>query len=207
MPRSTPFDFDDDEDEDDDGPAPRGRKRLPTGSPREGAETHPFLRYSYPRLSTEHLLNAHPDVGAMDPDWRRHPGIAHEAIHQQERNQQMPPTPFRKGDKVKFTVEGEVEAAGVVRIGCRNFTEGDIRSFATDIVVTPPPKPSWQAGDLINKVRGTQQGLRRRNGLGEWWDINGTRRVHNDVSVEDDIVNGTYVAVVRGGQIQREAGF
>lgn len=60
---------------------------------------------------------------------------------------------WRKGSKVTFSVTGEAEADGQLSIGCKTFTESEIREVGFGISVTPPPGPTFSRGDVIKIVR------------------------------------------------------
>lgn len=61
---------------------------------------------------------------------------------------------WAKGTKVSFRVTGEVKNhAGFLNIGCKTFSESQIREVATDIEVVEPPTP-YLSGDLVKDDNG-----------------------------------------------------
>lgn len=48
---------------------------------------------------------------------------------------------YATGTKLKFEVEGQVTADGLVAIGCKTFRQGEIGEVARNLIVEQPPKP------------------------------------------------------------------
>lgn len=63
---------------------------------------------------------------------------------------------MRAGSKLTFTVDGTVDSDGSVQIGCKRFSEAEIREVAKNLTVTEPPRPPQRkTGDVLRASDGT----------------------------------------------------
>lgn len=119
---------------------------------------------------------------------------------------------YPAGTKVSGAVTFTADGRGNLSVGCKRFTEAEVREHIDGVRVEEPSPPTWQEGDIcivtaagVGQIGGANVGdprVRDGSTIGRWTRADGGQSRSSDFSMNRAVAEGWYRVIRRGGVIQ-----